>query len=63
MFNQYDYGGYLSFRFWPRRDQLPFMGIHQEGSKELRSRYVAALADPRRLARAGRAVPAPITSC
>jgi hypothetical protein len=47
MFNQYDYGGYLSFRFWPRRDQLPFMGIHQEGSKELRALYVAALADSR----------------
>jgi hypothetical protein len=43
MFNdRFDQGGYLCFRFWPRRDQLPFMGIHQEGSKELRARYVAA---------------------
>jgi hypothetical protein len=45
-FNQYDYGGYLCFRFWPRRDQLPFMGIHQEGSRELRQHYVEALAYP-----------------
>jgi hypothetical protein len=43
LFNQYDYGGYLCFRFWPRRDQLPFMGIHQEGSRELRRLYIHAL--------------------
>ena len=48
MFNQFDYGGYLCFRFWPRRDRLPFMGIHQEGSRELRADYVAAQDDPRR---------------
>ncbi|HVP15571.1 MAG TPA: hypothetical protein VMS88_08495, partial [Terriglobales bacterium] len=42
-FNQYDFGGYLCFRFWPRRDQLPFMGIHQEGSRELRDLYMSAL--------------------
>ena len=42
MFNAFDQGGYLCFRFWPRRDQLPFMGIHQEGSKDLRAAYVAA---------------------
>jgi hypothetical protein len=46
LFNQYDYGGYLCFRFWPRRDQLPFMGIHQEGSKELRHLYMLALSRP-----------------
>lgn len=46
LFNQYDYGGYLGFRFWPRRDQLPFMGIHQEGSKDLRLLYMLALARP-----------------
>jgi predicted negative regulator of RcsB-dependent stress response len=43
LFNQYDRGGYLCFRFWPRRDQLPFMGIHQEGSKELRRLYMLGL--------------------
>ena len=42
LYNQFGYGGYLCFRFWPRRDQLPFMGIHQEGSKELRRLYVLA---------------------
>ena len=47
LFNQYDYGGYLCFRFWPRRDQLPFMGIHQEGSRELRRLYQMALTDPK----------------
>jgi hypothetical protein len=46
LFNQYDYGGYLCFRFWPRRDQLPFMGIHQEGSQELRHLYMLALSRP-----------------
>jgi hypothetical protein len=45
MYNSaFDQGGYLCFRFWPRRDQLPFMGIHQEGSRELRARYAAAQA-------------------
>jgi len=44
MFNLFDQGGYLCFRFWPRRDQLPFMGIHQEGTRELRARYAAAQA-------------------
>jgi hypothetical protein len=43
LFNPFGYGGYLCFRFWPRRDQLPFMGIHQEGSKELRHLYMLAL--------------------
>jgi hypothetical protein len=42
LFNPFGFGGYLCFRFWPRRDQLPFMGIHQEGSKELRRLYVVA---------------------
>jgi tetratricopeptide (TPR) repeat protein len=45
MFNQYDIGGYLCFRFWPRREQLPFMGIHQEGTPELRRLYAQALYD------------------
>jgi hypothetical protein len=40
--NRFDQGGYLAFRLWPDRDRLPFMGIHQEGSTELRARYVAA---------------------
>ncbi len=43
LFNQFDYGGYICFRFWPRRDQLPFMAIHLEGTKELRALYSSAL--------------------
>jgi len=46
LFNPFEFGGYLCFRFWPRRDQLPFMGIHQEGSKELRHLYMLALYRP-----------------
>jgi hypothetical protein len=42
LFNEFGSGGYLCFRFWPRRDQLPFMGIHQEGSRELRHLYVTS---------------------
>jgi len=45
-YNPYGLGGYLCFRFWPQRDRLPFMGIHQEGTKEIRALYMAALASP-----------------
>ena len=46
LFNPFAYGGYLCFRFWPRVDQLPFMGIHQEGSRELRELYALAYTRP-----------------
>jgi hypothetical protein len=28
------HGGYLLWRFWPERDRLPFMDIHQSGTRE-----------------------------
>jgi hypothetical protein len=46
IFNPYEFGGYLVHRFWPEQERLPFMGIHQEGSKELRALYVVALSEP-----------------
>jgi hypothetical protein len=49
MFNSaFDQGGYLCFRFWPRRDQLPFMGIHlEEGSQAMHQMYIDALSNER----------------
>ena len=41
-FNQFAAGGYLLYRFWPDRSRLPFMDIHQSGSRE--DRYLYALA-------------------
>ena len=34
----YDKGGYLLWRFWPQRDRLPFMDIHQTGTRADRDR-------------------------
>ena len=43
LFNEFDQGGYICFRFWPRRDQLPFMGIHPDHTTaELRRLYMLA---------------------
>lgn len=39
MFNEYYYGGYVLWRFWPERSRLPFMDIHQSGSAEDRAIY------------------------
>jgi hypothetical protein len=39
-FNAFDQGGYLLWRFWPQRDRLPFMDIHQSGTKQ--DRYTVA---------------------
>ena len=49
MFNSaFDQGGYLCFRFCPRRDQLPFMSIHlEEGSALLHQQYVDGLSSER----------------
>lgn len=33
-FNHFEFGGYLLWRFWPERDRLPFMDIHQTGTTE-----------------------------
>lgn len=40
-FNQYHLGGYLVWRFWPERDRLPFMDIHQSGTRDDQRRYSA----------------------
>ncbi len=46
-FNHFELGGYLLWRFWPQRGQLPFMDIHPEDSPaEVRSQYYRALTDP-----------------
>ncbi|HUK65025.1 MAG TPA: tetratricopeptide repeat protein, partial [Dongiaceae bacterium] len=45
-FNQFFNGGYLLWRFWPERDRLPFMDIHQTGTTEDRYAYAFALRDP-----------------
>ncbi len=31
-YNEFYQGGYLLWRFWPERDRLPFIDIHQSGS-------------------------------
>ncbi len=42
---QFDQAGYLLWRFWPDRSRLPFMDIHQSGSRELRDLYAYAQGD------------------
>jgi hypothetical protein len=44
-FNQFYIGGYQMFRFWPERDRLPFMDIHQTGSVWDRTYYMRAQAE------------------
>jgi tetratricopeptide (TPR) repeat protein len=44
-FNQFYLGGYMLHRFWPDRERLPFMDIHQAGTREDRDGYVAAMFD------------------
>ncbi|MCC6652994.1 MAG: hypothetical protein IT348_17705 [Candidatus Eisenbacteria bacterium] len=39
-FNAFDQGGYLLWRFWPDRGRLPFMDIHQSGTRQ--DRYTVA---------------------
>jgi len=41
-FNPFEYGGYLLWRFWPDRTRLPFLDIHQTGSREDRRLYAEA---------------------
>ncbi len=45
-FNTFSQGGYLLWRFWPQRDRLPFIDVHQTGTREDRDRYAYAWADP-----------------
>ena len=39
IFNEYYYGGYVLWRFWPERSRLPFMDAHQSGTPEDRALY------------------------
>jgi len=43
--NPFDFGGYQMFRFWPDRSRLPFIDIHQSGSREDRYLYAVAQQD------------------
>jgi len=44
-FNHFFLGGYMLYRFWPERDRLPFMDIHQTGTRADRDLYAFAMAD------------------
>ncbi len=41
-FNHFSQGGYLLWRFWPDPARLPFMDIHQSGTREDRLLYMLA---------------------
>ena len=45
-FNHFFLGGYLLWRFYPEPDRLPFMDIHQAGTREDRRLYAAATTTP-----------------
>jgi Tetratricopeptide repeat len=45
-FNPFYFGGYMLWRFWPEKDRLPFMDIHQSGSSDERDRYVRTFTQP-----------------
>lgn len=38
-FNPFSYGGYLLWRFYPDSTRLPFMDIHQAGTRRIRYEY------------------------
>ena len=44
-FNAFAFGGYMLWRFYPDPGRLPFMDIHQAGTKEIRYLYAWALQD------------------
>jgi hypothetical protein len=41
-FNNFEYGGYQAWRFWPDRSRLPFIDVHQAGTPIDRALYVGA---------------------
>jgi hypothetical protein len=43
-FNPFHFGGYMLWRFWPDRGRLPFMDIHQTGTREDRRLAAGAFA-------------------
>jgi hypothetical protein len=44
--NAFDNAGYLLWRFWPQRDRLPFMDIHQTGTRQDRDLVAFMHQDP-----------------
>lgn len=44
-FTPYYFAGYQIWRFWPERGRLPFMDIHQSGTREDRALYAYAFAN------------------
>lgn len=50
VYNPFYFGGYFLYRFWPDRERLPFMDIHQSGTARDRYEYVFAARDPRAFA-------------
>ncbi len=46
-YNPFYFGGYFLYRFWPDRERLPFMDIHQSGTTIDRYEYVFAAWDKR----------------
>ncbi len=47
MFGAFHQAGYQLWRFWPQRDRLPFMDIHQTGTRADQDLYAACWADDR----------------
>ncbi len=45
-YNTFSQGGYLLWRFFPERDRLPFMDIHQAGTSDIRRLYTFSLEKP-----------------
>ena len=45
-YNTFSQGGYLLWRFFPERDRLPFMDIHQAGTPQIRRLYTFSLEKP-----------------
>jgi len=44
-FNTFPFGGYLLYRFFPDPGRLPFMDIHQAGTREIRYTYAWSMQD------------------
>jgi len=45
-YNMYWHGGYLLWRLWPERGRLPFMDIHQTGTRADRDQQILSCDDP-----------------
>ena len=45
-FNDFEYGGYQAWRFWPEYSRLPFIDVHQAGTRLDRNLYVRAFQSP-----------------